>query len=425
MRSLLQLSWLFEIFSQLLMTSFVQAEVEGPNPMLDYFLRDSVLWKLPTAEMEKRLKPEGYQRNPTTSIGSLGEPRDLMKRGCMMFGGVKIWNVQLYMGEHLNRAIFQLAPPPSLGQPLTKAELRTILQSVHDGLTAQLKIKPTPYLLFRPQEEKAKAIKPSAERWVGPELQAILVSTVKEAGPKIEVQELSLTLGAAATGEPMPLKPPTLKVDRASGTLLLQDLPGAPVWPGKNDDWGPLEQALAMIGKPCDRNSILFYADYGVPWPISFIERLHALCTLSGVKETPLIPNVWIPAENAKLKASCLAAGKKLSKPAPQTLENLLDLDPDVLRVARATPTVVAQFTVAFKKSLEARQPLYWYGVYKGLTQSGLPAGSGSTGVRLLIGLAEKEGEVICADAEGRPGPRMKIPDAIASSYLIQAITAK
>ena len=408
-----------------LLGTWVGAEESGLNPALDYFLTDATLWKAPAAEVEQRLKPEGLRRDAVSNVVSLGEPRDLMQREAKILGSVKVWNVRLVLGTELQWVTFDLMPPPTLSLGLSKVEFRNVMKSVQEGVALQLKVKSTPHPIDSPPDEKDKTYKVSSERWVGEDLQMILFAVTHEAGSKFDVQRLQLKVGVAAKGEPMALKLPTLKADRASGTLLLQDLPKVPAWPGKHEEWAVLEQAVAATGKPCDRHGIREYAAYGTSWAGLFVEGLHRLCVMSGVKYAPIIPNIWVPTEMAKLQTACATAAKKLGKSAPQTLTNLLDVNPDVLRTARVTPPLQTQFITALKQALEARRPLIWYGALSVFPQTGVPAKSNPVGVRLIIGLAEKEGEVIFADEEGRPAMRMKIPDAMAAAYMVDAITAK
>ena len=146
---------------------------------------------------------------------------------------------------------------------------------------------------------------------------------------------------------------------------------------------------------------------------------------MSGVKTTTLVPSTWTATELTKIQASCAAAAKKLGKTSPRTLTNLLDINPDVLRAARATPAALPPFTTAVKQTLESRRPLIWFGAMKIFPQTGLPADAGLIAIRLIIGMDEKQGELIFANPQGQPAARMKIADALASAYLVQAISAK
>jgi len=57
-----------------------RAEDAKPASALDFLLTDRSLWELPTADLEKRLKPEGLRRDAVSNVVSLGEPREMMER---------------------------------------------------------------------------------------------------------------------------------------------------------------------------------------------------------------------------------------------------------------------------------------------------------------------------------------------------------
>ena len=402
------------------------AEDAKPASALDFLLTDRSLWELPTAELETRLKPEGLRRDAVSNVVSLGEPREMMEREAKLFGAVNVWTARLEMGTKLNWLTFDLLPPANLAQFLSKADYRNIIKTVEDNAALLTKAKPTIHPMDTMPDPKDKTFKVTAERWVGTDVQIILFAVSREVGPKFTVQRLQLKVGAVASkGEPYAMQPPTLKSDRANGILLLEGMPAEPNWPEKHPEWVVLEQALAAVGKPCDRNGIREYYIYGTSWAGLFIEGMERLCMMSGVKTTTLVPSTWTATELAKIQASCAAAAKKLGKTAPQTLTNLLDVNPDVLRAARATPAALPPFTTAVKQTLESRRPLIWFGAMKLFPQTGLPADAGLIAIRLIIGMDEKQGELIFANAQGQPAARMKIADALASAYLVQAISAK
>ena len=330
------------------------------------------------------------------------------------------------MGTKLNWLTFDLVPPANLAQFLSKADFRAIVKTVEDNAALLSKAKPTIHPMDTMPDPKDKTFKVTTERWVGADTQIILFAVSREIGPKFNVQRLQLKVGAVASkGEPYALQPPTLKSDRSSGILLLEGMPGEPNWPEKHPEWVVLEQALAAVSKPCDRNGIREYYAYGTSWAGLFIEGIDRLTAMSGIKSTALVTSIWTPTELAKIQANCAIAAKKLGKNAPQTLTNLLDVNPEVLRAARSTPATLPAFTTAVKQTLESRRPLIWYGAMKLFPQTGLPADAGPIAIRLIIGMDEKQGELIFGNSQGQPAARMKIADALASAYLVQSISAK
>jgi hypothetical protein len=213
-------------------------------------------------------------------------------------------------------------------------------------------------------------------------------------------------------------------VNRATGVTVLEAFPPVPDWPGSHPDWLVLEQALAAAGKAADRNAILEYYHYGVSWPLTFIEGARRLTQIPGLKLTDVVPLIQQPAELEKLNRNCAAAARKLGKPSPQVLQNLSDLDPGVLRAARTGGSAVPQFTSALTQSLAGGRPLFWFG-WRGLLPETPPHTEPGTTVRLLIGYARNEGEVIFAAPDGKPGIRMKASDALAASLYVGAIREK
>jgi hypothetical protein len=281
------------------------------------------------------------------------------------------------------------------------------------------KSSPHPYDAADP----GKAGRATCQRWIGKELQAVLTTLTLERGA-FTPQRLELRITAAVPPGKPPGTRPVPNVNRATGVTVLDEFPAVPDWPGSHPDWQVLEQGLAAAGKASDRNGIREYYHYGVNWALAFVDGLRRLSQMSGAKLTDVIPLVHQPPESEKLSRNCAAAARKLGKPSPQVLQSLLDLDPDVLRAARTGGTAVPQFTAALTQALAGGRPLLWYG-WRGLLPETPPHTGPGTSVRLIIGYASKEGEVIFAAPDGKPGPRMKISDALAASLYVCEIREK
>ena len=424
-RMIFRMTFLFQLaILTVMFTGSSRTEEPTRKGSLDYFMTEETLWTLDPAALEKRLLPEGWVRDPKSQGISFGDAREMMMRESHILKDARVWGVKLELIGTLNLVYLDFLPPPNLAPFFTKSDFRALSKKIEDGVGAWLKVKPLPYTPdWLPQE---KTYKPTCLRWLSKDFQCILNTLTQEVGSTFKVIRFELKIGRAEnTQEELPAKPPVAKIDRAARTIVLEGIPGISNWPAKHPEWSILEQALLAIGKRADRNAIREHYSYGSPWVTIFVGGVDRLVLAAGAKITPIIPYVYSATEQPKIEQSCLAAAKKLNKTAPQTLVNLLDVSPDVLRAARATPNVVAQFTTSLKTSLAANRPLFWVGFLGVFPETNAPPGTVPVGTRLMIGLDELQGEVIFADPSGKAGTRMKIADAIASSYFVHSLISK
>ena len=382
---------------------------------LDFFVTDAALWRLPAAELPERLKAFGYTVDAAAGTSTLGEPRDMMKRSAHLFlPDLAVWKATLSQRATLAAVSFDLLPPATLTKALTKPSMRTLTKQLEEQLSAVMKSSPTQH----PNDygTAPPPYKVTSQRWVGKNVQAVLMTAVTETRTAFTVQSITLRLlPVIPPGKSPVAKALAAKIDRGTGVVLLEGFPALPQWEGSHPAWAVLEQALWAIGLDSDRNGILECYGLGTGWVVSFATGLQRLATMAGGKVIEVSPVVHQSSEILKLTKSCEAAAKKLGKRSPQSLDSLQDVDPDVLRAARSSGNGLTQFTAALKQAIAAGRPLFWYG-WTGLYPE-TPATTGTTPVvRLMIGYAPKEGDVIFADAAGKPGIRMKLADALAAS---------
>ncbi len=399
------------------LTPAAAQEASARKGTMDYLLSDDTLWSLDAAGVEKRLKPEGFVRNAQSGAVTLGEPREMMLREAHIFSDVAVWNVKLDVTDSLNQVILDLLPPPNLALFLSKGDLKILSNKVQEALTTRLKVKPKPHSTdWQPAE---KVYKTTCERWIGKDYQCVFSTLVYEAGGTFKVERCDLKIArTVAPGELLLTKPLVPTVDRATQVITLEGIPQIPDWPGKHAEWAVLEQALAAAGKRSDRNGIRELSRMGSSWPTVFVPGCERLFAMAEAKVTPILPNVFQVEELAKLEKACTMAAKKLAKPSPQKIQNLVDINPDVLRAARATPTMLTQFTGALKQALNSGKPLFWVGatsMYPEIPAADKP----KLGTRLIVGYDGKQDEVIFADAAGHPASRQKTADAIACAYYV------
>jgi hypothetical protein len=384
---------------------------------LDYFLSEETLWTLDAAKVEQRLKPEGFVRSAVSGATTLGEPRDLMLREAHVFHDVPVWSVKLDITTSLNQVILDFFPPLNLALVLSKGDFKNLSNKVQEALNTRLKVKSKPHSTdWQPAEKNFKV---TCERWVGKDYQCVFSTLVYEAGTVFRVERCDLKIArTVAPGDVLLTKPLVPTVDRASGIITLEGIPQIPEWPGRHAEWAVLEQALAIAGKRSDRNGIREFSRMGTTWPTGFVPGCDRLFAMAEAKLTPVIPNVFQVEELAKLERACAVAAKKLGKPSPQRILNLVDVTPDVLRAARATPTMVTQFTGALKQALNSGKPLFWVGATSMYPETPA-ADKPKLGTRLIVGYDTKQDEVIFADAAGLPVAHQKTADAIACAYYV------
>lgn len=382
---------------------------------LEFILTEDSLWSLPSAELPEKLKPVGYTVDAATGAITLGEPRDMMKRQAHLFTAeLPVWKATLTWGTTLRSVLLDFLPPSSVAKTPSKADFRSIARRLEEHLTTTLK---TPPELHPYPGIISPGVKVTSQRWIGKTVQVVLVTSAVETSASFVPQLLQLSvLQAIPPGKPSISKAPAAKVDRASGEVILEGLPALPDWVGSHPEWLVLEQALWCIGKSSDRNGILEYYGFGTSWLASFVVGIQRLVSMSGARTVEISPMVHQPAELARLLKNCDAAAKKLGKHSPEKINNLIDIDGDVLRMARTGGNSLTQFTAGLKQALSSGRPTLWYG-WRGLfAESPKSEGAPTPVVRLIIGYAPKEGDVIFADRAGKPGVRMKIADAIAAS---------
>ena len=364
---------------------------------LDYFLNDRSLWELPAGELAEKLKPSGYVANATTGVISLGEPKDMLKqKACLFDPELPVWKVILTQGTTLRTVTLDFLPPAALARTPDKPGFRTLARRLEERLTAVMKSQPAIHL--NDGDPPPAGVKVTSQRWIGEHLQVVLITTAVDSRVFVP-QRLDLKIMLAVKpGKPAIAKAPVMTMDKASGVATLQGMPPVPAWPGSHPEYGVLEQALEAIGKTSDRNGIIEYYSRGSAWPVVFTYGLQQLAVMAGAKMTAIVPQVHGGAELAKLTRNCQAAAKKIKKNAPEVLGNIIDVDPEVLRLARTGGTAVPQFTAALKQALSAGRPLIWLG-WRGFLPELPPVEGPMLAIRLIIGYAPKEGDVIFADA--------------------------
>ncbi len=396
----------------------IRAQAQQVSPFaggLGFFLSEDSLWSMPAAELPERLKSVGYTVDAASGAITLGEPRDMMKRQAHLFtADLPVWKATLTKGTTLRSVLLDFLPPASVAKTPAKADFRSITRRLEEHLTATLKsppeLHPYPGTIY-------PGVKATSQRWIGKTIQVILVTSALETKTSFVPQSLQLSLlPAIPPGKPSITKAPAAKVDRVSGVVVLEGVPALPEWEGSHPAWVILEQALWSVGKNSDRNGIIECYSYGTGWMESFVSGIRRLTVMAGAKTVEISPMIHQPAELARLLKNCDAAAKKLGKHSPESINNLVDIDPDVLRMARTSGNALTQFTAALKQAVSGGRPPFWYGWRGIFDENPKPEGAPTPVVRLIIGYAPKEGELIFADASGKPGSRMKITDALAAS---------
>lgn len=401
------------------------AEPATAKGSLDYFFSEKELWILDGPKVEARLTPEGLTKVPMSGEVNLGDERAMMAKNASLFQSFKVWKAKLGIGGQLVYVIFEFVPPPTLAQPMSKGEFKSTLTKLEAALTNRFKTKPTPYAYESPPE--TKVYKTTCMRWVDADHQCILSTLTLESGSEFKVLRFDLKLRKSWPAGNLGLtKPPALKYDRTTGISLLEGVPPVPVWAGQHPEWSLLEQSLACIGKKSDRNAMTEKENTrSLWWPHGFSLAFEQIAVQSQAKVTVLVFSQGEPAALAKLQSLCVNAAKKLGKNAPQKLVSLTDLDPEVLRAVRASPAATNAFVSSIKQSLASSKPVFWIGCIKMFPEKNSPQTPDPVTSRLIIGLNEKEGELIFADATGKPGPSMKAADALAGCFYAAVVTNK
>ena len=387
---------------------------------LGFFLTDPALWKLPQAELVARLQPMGYTPVPADGTASLGEPRHLMQRKTEIAPGVPVWKVSLRPGATLQSAVIDLLPPANLAPPPDKSAFRVAAKRTADFLTKSLGKPGAPWLI----DYQNPGRRTECTRWVGDSIQAILSTSVLESGRTFSPERMDLKiLPAVSPGSPPNAKPAVAKVDRAAGTVSLTGIPGFNPWPGHPPDWPVFEQALWAIGTTCDRNGVMENAAYTSSWPGNFCPSMERIAKASGARTLTLLPPSWTAEESAKILAACTTAGKKLGQPVPARLDALIDVHPEVLRMARAAQAPLATFTSAVSRALAAGQPVIWVG-WRGFYPE-TPAGPDKPipAIRLVSGIDTRAGTLAFTGENGAPAGSMAIADALAAAFQVFAVS--
>lgn len=415
------------VFAVLLFsTAAVPAQAVKFPGSLSFFLDDAELWKMPVADLPAKLEPYGYARDPKSGYQWFGEPRDMLKRKAHFLSPDNpVWAAQLAIGTTLRSAQLTFLPPPAVAQLPDKSAWRALIKRLEDGLTASLKTKPAPH---PPEISFPHADgKPASSRWIGSGVSVVLTAYHRESGRTFIPVLLNIRITPAiAAGKPPISKPPVPREDKETGAVVLNGLPAVPEWEGSHPDWIVLEQALGAIGLGGDRNGIREQFHYGISWSDSFCLGIDRLSAMSGARAVAVEPYVLAPVPRAALLKSVTAAGKKLNKASPQALQNLIDVDPAVLRLARTGGNAVPQFMAAVKKAISAGRPVLWYG-FRGIypEDPAVPAGPSTASLRLITGYVPSDGLLVFAGPDGKPGARIKAADALASSFYIADLQKK
>ena len=387
---------------------------------LSFFLTDAALWKLPQAELVARLQPFGYTPVPADGTASLGEPRDLMQRKAEIAPGVQAWKVSLRPGATLGMATVDLLPPANLATPPDKSGFRAAAKRTADFLTKTFGKPGTPWLI----DYANPGSRTECTRWIGDSLQVILSTSAVEAGRAFTPERMDLKiLPAVAPGSPPNAKPAVAKLDRAAGTVSLIGIPGFNPWPGHPPDWPVFEQALWSLGRTTDRNAVMECALYTSSWPGNFCPAMERVAKASGARTLTLLPPSWTAEESAKILAACTTAGKKLGQPVPAKLEALIDVHPEVLRMARAAPAALTAFSTAVSRALAAGQPVIWVG-WRGFYPE-TPAGPDKPipAIRLVSGIDTRAATLTFTGENGAAAGTMAVADAMAAAFQVFAVT--
>lgn len=383
---------------------------------LGFFATDVTLWNLPPDEMSARLGPLGYTPVPANGSATLGEPRDLMKRRAELAPGLPVWQVTLFPGTKLRRAILSLLPPPQLAATPTKSAFRATAKSAADWLTKTFSSQGKPWQIDYANPGR----KVECTRWISPSLQAILSVSYSDSARAFAPERLEVTILPSAAFEPPPSRSfPVLK--SPTGVAFTSVAP-APAWDLQHPEFAVLEQALATIGKATDRNAIIECGHLGSSWPGTFCPALLRIARASGAKPMVLVPEIHAPTETAKLLDAVRSAAKRTGFPAPDAIQNLIDLHPETLRAARGAPAATAQFTNALRKALEANQPVLWVGWHGLFKESTETPAKPITALRLISGLSPKDNTVTFAGPDGHAASTLPIADTLAASLFVLSL---
>ena len=377
---------------------------------LGFFATDVTLWNLPPDELAARLTPLGYTPVPANGSATLGDPRDLMKRRAELAPNLPVWQVTLFPGTKLRRAILSLVPPPQLAATPTKSAFRTTAKAAADWLTKSFSSPGKSWEIDYTNPGR----KAECTRWISPSLQAILSVSYADSARAFAPERIDITILPSVPSGPPPSR--LFTAVKSSAGVAFTAVAPAPGWDLQHPEFAVLEQALATIGKATDRNAIIECSHLGSSWPGTFCPALVRMAKASGSKPIVLVPEIHAPAETARLIEAVRSAAKRTGFSAPDTIQNLIDIHPETLRAARATSAATAQFTNSIRKALEANQPILWvgwHGLFKESTDS--PA-KPVTALRLISGFSSKDNTVTFANRDGQAASSLPVADALAAS---------
>lgn len=416
----------FILAALLVTTTAAPAQAVNLPGSLTFFLDDAELWIMPVADLPAKLKPYGYATDPKSGYQWLGEPLDMMKRKAHFLSPDNpVWAAQMALGATLRSAQFTFLPPATVARLPDKSAWRALIKRLEDGLTAALRVKPSPHppeIAFPHADGK-----PASSRWIGSGVSVVLTAYHREAGRTFIPVLLDVRITpVVAPGKPPVSKPPLPKGDKETGAVILDGVPAVSEWEGSHPDWLVMEQALGAIGLAGDRNGIREQFHYGISWPDSFCLGIDRLAAMSGARALALEPYVLAPVPRAALLKSVTAAGRKLNKPSPQVLLSITEVDPSVLSLARTGGSAVPQFMAAVKKAIAAGRPVLWYGL-RGIYPEApaVPSGPPALSFRLITGYVPADGLLVFSGPDGRPAGRIKASDALAASYYITDLQKK
>ena len=390
-------------------TGFTAEPVQAQTD-LGFFATDVTLWNLPPDELAARLTPLGYTPVPANGSATLGDPRDLMKRRAELAPNLPVWQVTLFPGTKLRRAILSLVPPPQLAATPTKSAFRTTAKAAADWLAKSFSSPGKSWEIDYTNPGR----KAECTRWISPSLQAILSVSYADSARAFAPERLDITILPSVPSGPPPSR--LFTAVKSSAGVAFTAVAPAPGWDLQHPEFAVLEQALATIGKATDRNAIIECSHLGSSWPGTFCPALVRIAKASGSKPIVLVPEIHAPAETARLIEAVRSAAKRTGFSAPDTIQNLIDIHPETLRAARATSAATAQFTNAIRKALEANQPILWvgwHGLFKESTDS--PA-KPVTALRLISGFSSKDNTVTFANRDGQAASSLPVADALAAS---------
>ena len=396
-------------------TGFTAGPVQAQTD-LGFLATDVTLWNLPPDELAARLTPLGYTPVPANGSATLGEPRDLMKRRAELASGLPVWQVTLFPGARLRRAIVSLVPPPQLAATPSRSAFRATAKSAADWLTKSFSSPGKAWEIDYANPGR----KAECTRWISPSLQAILSVSYADSARTFAPERLDITILPSAPFGPPPSR--LFSAIKSSTGVAFTAVAPAPAWDLQHPEFAVLEQALATIGKAADRNAIIECGHLGSSWPGTFCPALLRIAKASGSKPFVIVPEIHAPAETAKLIAAVRAAAKRTGFPAPDTIQNLIDLHPETLRAARATPAATAQFSNALRKALEANQPVLWVGWHGLFPESPDAPPKPVTALRLISGFSAKDNAVTFANPDGQAAATLAARDALAASLFVVSL---